>query len=154
MSQIEYEQLQYAVWTVSYSNQIPSGYAQNQIWADSTCSFSRAGICKVIFEDCKDLLFLLKRCKTTAPSLFVSNLSDLCLLTSCQHDLALTPRRKTFGKTYVVTQWINSFEQTNISCHAVRVYKSNIYISNWLFMQQLLCFCSHHILKRHLSFEF
>ncbi len=23
------------VWTVSYSNQIPSGYAQNRIWADS-----------------------------------------------------------------------------------------------------------------------
>ncbi len=34
-AQIGYEQLRYAVWTVSYSNQIPSGYAQNQIWADS-----------------------------------------------------------------------------------------------------------------------
>ncbi len=29
------EQLRYAVWTVSYSNQIPSGYAQNRIWANS-----------------------------------------------------------------------------------------------------------------------
>ncbi len=28
-TQIGYEQLWYAVWTVSYSNQIPSGYAQN-----------------------------------------------------------------------------------------------------------------------------
>ncbi len=26
--QIGYEQLQYGVWTVSYSTQIPSGYAQ------------------------------------------------------------------------------------------------------------------------------
>ncbi len=34
-TQIGYEQLQYAVWTVSYSNQIPSRYAQNRIWADS-----------------------------------------------------------------------------------------------------------------------
>ncbi len=34
-TQIGYGQLQYAVWTVSYSNQIPSGYAQNRIWADS-----------------------------------------------------------------------------------------------------------------------
>ncbi len=34
-AQIGYEQLRYAVWTVSYSNQIPSGYAQNRIWADS-----------------------------------------------------------------------------------------------------------------------
>ncbi len=34
-TQIEYEQLQYTVWPVSYSNQIPSGYAQNRIWADS-----------------------------------------------------------------------------------------------------------------------
>ncbi len=34
-TQIGYEQLQYAVWPVSYSNQIPSGYAQNRIWADS-----------------------------------------------------------------------------------------------------------------------
>ncbi len=34
-TQIGYEQLQYAVWTVSYSNPIPSGYAQNRIWADS-----------------------------------------------------------------------------------------------------------------------
>ncbi len=34
-TQIGYEQLRYAVWTVSYSNQIPSGYAQNRIWADS-----------------------------------------------------------------------------------------------------------------------
>ncbi len=34
-TQIGYEQLRYAVWTVSYSNTIPSGYAQNQIWADS-----------------------------------------------------------------------------------------------------------------------
>ncbi len=33
--QIGYEQLRYTVWTVSYSNQIPSGYAQNRIWADS-----------------------------------------------------------------------------------------------------------------------
>ncbi len=30
-TQIGYEQLQYAV----YTNQIPSGYAQNLIWADS-----------------------------------------------------------------------------------------------------------------------
>ncbi len=34
-TQIVYEQLRYAVWTVSYSNQIPSGSAQNRIWADS-----------------------------------------------------------------------------------------------------------------------
>lgn len=34
-TQIGYEQLRYAAWTVSYSNQIPSGYAQNRIWADS-----------------------------------------------------------------------------------------------------------------------
>ncbi len=34
-TQIGYGQLRYAVWTVSYSNQIPSGYAQNRIWADS-----------------------------------------------------------------------------------------------------------------------
>ncbi len=34
-TQIGYEQLRYAVWTVSYSNPIPSGYAQNRIWADS-----------------------------------------------------------------------------------------------------------------------
>lgn len=34
-TQIGYEQLRYTVWTVSYSNQIPSGYAQNWIWADS-----------------------------------------------------------------------------------------------------------------------
>ncbi len=34
-TQIRYEQLRYAVWTVSYSNQIPSRYAQNRIWADS-----------------------------------------------------------------------------------------------------------------------
>ncbi len=34
-AQIWYGQLRYAVWTVSYSNQIPSGYAQNRIWADS-----------------------------------------------------------------------------------------------------------------------
>ncbi len=34
-AQIGYNQLRYAVWTVSYSNQIPSGYSQNRIWADS-----------------------------------------------------------------------------------------------------------------------
>ncbi len=34
-TQIAYEQLRYTVWTVSYSNQIPSGYSQNWIWADS-----------------------------------------------------------------------------------------------------------------------
>ncbi len=34
-TQIGYEQVWFAVWTVSYSNQIPSGYAQNRIWADS-----------------------------------------------------------------------------------------------------------------------
>ncbi len=34
-TQIGFEQLRYAVWTVSYSNPIPSGYAQNRIWADS-----------------------------------------------------------------------------------------------------------------------
>ncbi len=34
-TQIRYEPLPYTVWTVSYSNQIPSGYAQNRIWADS-----------------------------------------------------------------------------------------------------------------------
>ncbi len=34
-TQIGYEQLQYAAWAVSSSNQIPSGYAQNRIWADS-----------------------------------------------------------------------------------------------------------------------
>ncbi len=34
-TQIGYGQLRYAEWTVSYSNQIPSGYAQNRIWADS-----------------------------------------------------------------------------------------------------------------------
>ncbi len=34
-TQIGYGQLRYAVWTVSYSNQIPSRYAQNRIWADS-----------------------------------------------------------------------------------------------------------------------
>ncbi len=36
-TKIGYEQLRYAVWTVSYSNQIKvtSGYAQNRIWADS-----------------------------------------------------------------------------------------------------------------------
>ncbi len=34
-TQIVYEQLQYTVWRVSYSNQIPSRYAQNRIWADS-----------------------------------------------------------------------------------------------------------------------
>ncbi len=32
---IGYEQLRYALWTVSYSNMIPSAYAQNRIWADS-----------------------------------------------------------------------------------------------------------------------
>ncbi len=34
-TQIGCEQLRYAVWTVSYSNQIPSGNEQNQILADS-----------------------------------------------------------------------------------------------------------------------
>ncbi len=34
-TQIVYEQLQYTVWRVSYSNQIPSRYAQNRIWADT-----------------------------------------------------------------------------------------------------------------------
>ncbi len=34
-TQIGYEQVWFAVWTVSYSNQISSGYAQNRIWADS-----------------------------------------------------------------------------------------------------------------------
>ncbi len=34
-TQLGYEQLRYTVWTVSHSNQIPSGYAQNRIWADS-----------------------------------------------------------------------------------------------------------------------
>ncbi len=34
-TQIGYEKLRYAVWTDSYSNQIPSRYAQNRIWANS-----------------------------------------------------------------------------------------------------------------------
>ncbi len=33
-TQIGYEQLLYTVWTVNYSNPIPSGYAQNRIWAE------------------------------------------------------------------------------------------------------------------------
>lgn len=33
-TQIGYKRLQYTVWTVNYSNQIPSRYAQNRIWAD------------------------------------------------------------------------------------------------------------------------
>ncbi len=33
-TQTGYEQLLYTVWTVNYSNPIPSGYAQNRIWAE------------------------------------------------------------------------------------------------------------------------
>ncbi len=53
-TQIGYEQLRYAVWTVSYSNQIASGYAQNPIWADSLNKalellFRRPGLNRLVY---------------------------------------------------------------------------------------------------------
>ncbi len=53
-TQIGYGQLRYAVWTVSYSNQIPSGYAQNRIWADSlneALGFGKEPFCEQFLKE-------------------------------------------------------------------------------------------------------
>ncbi len=58
-TQIGCEQLRYAVWTVSYSNQIPSGYAQNRIWADSLNEALDIPFKFGVLQHCsKDFIFL------------------------------------------------------------------------------------------------